>query len=113
MRTEFICEDHGNQSLNCLDLDAVIDINQATLWLTTVVETVICPTLTVTNETLTKNSFCKFETYVTNQVISKCQGRIWCNLSVRSIENGRCPTQTKYLRILYKCVKRSNGINAG
>jgi hypothetical protein len=113
-RDHIICEDEGSQVLNCSGLGEVIDIVRAQIKpKTTGID--VCPTLTltVTNKTFVKPSSCKFNTNVFKQVKSKCEGRVWCSLSVKSVHDGRCPKESKYLIISYKCIQRSNGINAG
>ena len=111
-RDQLICEDQESQSLNCSDLSAVIDIVGAELKpKTTNID--FCPTSPASNKTFGKRSSCKFNTSVFNQVTSKCEGRIWCNLSVESVQDDRCPNESNYLIISYKCVKRSNRINTG
>lgn len=106
-RDKLICKDQGSQNLNCSDFDAVIDIVHAELKPTSR-KTEICP-----KSKVSKKNSCEFESDVSFEVKSMCQGRTWCNLSVNSVEAGQCLEQDKHLLISYQCVKRSNDTYAG
>ena len=96
---KIICEDHDNQTLNCSSLDAIIDIKYAKL-----------ERSVSSNKTTCRP---KLNTDVSCQVSSKCQGRIWCSLSVKSIQRDQCPAERECLLVSYICVKKSVVTEAG
>lgn len=111
-REKFICENQGNQTLNCSGVDAVIDILHAEL-LSGRLTTEVCSTSEAPKKTFAKQPSCIFDSDVSSEVKSICQERAWCNLSLKSVGADRCPTESKHLDILYKCVRRSKSITAG
>ena len=103
-REKIICKDHGNQTLNCSSLDAIIDVKYAKLELTTCKKD-ICPTSTVSSNKTKYRP--KLDTDILNKVASKCHGKIWCNLSVKSTQGDQRPAGREYLLVSYMCVKKS------
>lgn len=104
-----ICEHHGNEILNCSNDDAVIDVQYAQLQLVKA-KGDTCSKSTASKKTLARKTTCKSNFNVLSRVKTKCQQKTWCNLSVKSIQDDYCPTESKFLRISYGCVKRSNNI---
>ena len=108
-RDKLISQDQGSQSLNCTDLDIVIDIVNAEMMPASSKP----ESKSKASKKESKEKPCKFETDVSFEVKFVCQGRTSCNLSVKSVEKGQCPEQVKHLIISYQCVKRSNDIHVG
>ena len=108
-----ICEDQENQSLTCSNDDEVIEIVHAKLLIATDDRHADCSTPNQTSNMSDVNLLCKFNSDVLKKVATKCHGKMSCNLSVKSIEDGRCPAESKFLRIKYNCVQKPNSIYAG
>lgn len=102
-------EEQGNTTLNCSNLDAIIDILEAKL-----VPVQSNPDMheKLSNKK-TSGKYCQLKPDVSIRVKTKCQFGNSCSLSIKSIINGDCPNQKYNLKILYKCVKNSQKINSG
>ncbi|XP_028395409.1 uncharacterized protein LOC114519468 [Dendronephthya gigantea] len=102
VRKTTISKEQGNKTLNCSNLHAVIHILRVKL------NPVNPDTL---GSGLPKNA-CEKKPNVTIQLQSMCQFQTWCSLSAKSIRDN-CFHERDNLTVLYKCVKKANGINPG
>ncbi|XP_028397236.1 MAM and LDL-receptor class A domain-containing protein 1-like [Dendronephthya gigantea] len=106
VRKILISKQQGKKTLNCSNLDAVIDILDAKL----------DPVQSKTDKggkSSGKTTYCKLKPDVSIRVKTRCQFKNWCRLSVKSIINGNCPDKRYNLMISYRCEKNSKEINPG